>query len=149
MRSLTSAGRITRGSPTFRIPPGTSHRAVWRTHARKMQSCQTKQKGRKSSERSILVSRGFRNRFASDEERPSITAEGAAVMHAIHQALDGSSKILDDPVSPLLVDARSGIYKLRLELLDRLPEPTRRPLGVKLSSALSPRMPFFHQTRSL
>ncbi|MBV8476214.1 MAG: class I SAM-dependent methyltransferase, partial [Acidobacteria bacterium] len=46
-------------------------------------------------------------------------------MRAIHQALEGNSRILDDPISPRLVDARSDIYKSRLELLDRLPEPTR------------------------
>ena len=40
-----------------------------------------------------------------DEERPSITAEGAAVMRALHQTLDGEPKILDDSISPRLVDA--------------------------------------------
>jgi hypothetical protein len=56
-----------------------------------------------------------------DEERPSVTAEGAAVMCALHQALDGEPKILEDPISPRLVDAQSDFYKSRVELLDRLP----------------------------
>lgn len=42
-----------------------------------------------------------------DQERPSFTAERAAVMRAIHQTLDGEPKILDDPVSVRLVDAQS------------------------------------------
>jgi methyltransferase (TIGR00027 family) len=60
-----------------------------------------------------------------DEERPSFTAEGAAVMRALHQTLDGQPKILDDPISVRLVDPHSDIYKSRVELLERLPEPTR------------------------
>ena len=31
-----------------------------------------------------------------DDERPSVTAEGAAVMRALHQKLDDDPKILDD-----------------------------------------------------
>jgi O-methyltransferase involved in polyketide biosynthesis len=42
-----------------------------------------------------------------DDERPSLTAEGAAVMRALHQQLDGDPKILDDPVAARLVDRRS------------------------------------------
>ena len=60
-----------------------------------------------------------------EEERPSVTAERAAVMRAIHQTHDGQPKILDDPISPRLIDTQSDIYKTRLELLDRLPELTR------------------------
>jgi len=60
-----------------------------------------------------------------DEERPSLTAEGAAVMRAIHQTHAHQPKILDDPISPRLVDTQSDFYKARLELLERLPEPTR------------------------
>ena len=60
-----------------------------------------------------------------DEERPSVTAEYAAVMRATHQTLDGEPKILDDPISPRLVDACGDFYKSRLELLSRLPEQTR------------------------
>jgi methyltransferase (TIGR00027 family) len=60
-----------------------------------------------------------------DEERPSVTAEGAAVMRALHQRLDDEPKILDDPISPRLVDEQSDFYRSRLELLERLPAPTR------------------------
>jgi methyltransferase (TIGR00027 family) len=60
-----------------------------------------------------------------EEERPSITAEGAAVMRALHQTPDHDPKILDDPISVRLVDARSDFYRSRLDLLSRLPMPTR------------------------
>jgi hypothetical protein len=60
-----------------------------------------------------------------DEERPSVTAEGAAVMRALHQTLDDEPKILDDPISPRLVHAHSDFYQSRLKLLERLPAPTR------------------------
>jgi methyltransferase (TIGR00027 family) len=63
-----------------------------------------------------------------DEERPSLTAEGAAVMRTIHQTLDGRPKILDDPISPRLIDRQSDFYKSRLELLERLPALTRMRL---------------------
>ena len=60
-----------------------------------------------------------------DEEHPSMTAEGAAIMRALHQQFDGEPKILNDPISPRLFDAQSDFYKSRLELLERLPELTR------------------------
>src|SRR5262249_30725707 len=60
-----------------------------------------------------------------DEERPSVTAEGAAVMRALHQTHDAEPKILNDPISTLLVDTRSDFYRSRLELLARLPELTK------------------------
>jgi O-methyltransferase involved in polyketide biosynthesis len=60
-----------------------------------------------------------------DEERPSVTAEGAAVMRALHQTLDDKPKILDDPISPRLVDTRSDFYQSRVKLLELLPTPTR------------------------
>ena len=63
-----------------------------------------------------------------DEERPSVTAEGAAVMRTIHQMFDGEPKILDDPISPRLIDTQSDFYKSRIELLERLPELTRMRL---------------------
>jgi methyltransferase (TIGR00027 family) len=59
-----------------------------------------------------------------DEERPSATAEGAAVMRVLHQKLDGEPKILDDPISARLIDPHSGAYSSRVELLERLPAPT-------------------------
>src|SRR5579863_106550 len=46
-------------------------------------------------------------------------------MRAIHQTIDDEPKILDDPISPRLVDEQSEFYRSRLELLERLPELTR------------------------
>src|ERR1700736_506104 len=63
-----------------------------------------------------------------DEERPSVTAEGAAVMRVLHQKLDDEPKILDDPITPRLVDVHSDFYKSRVELLEHLPAPTRSRL---------------------
>ena len=60
-----------------------------------------------------------------DQETPSSTAEGAAIMRALHQKLDGEPKILDDPISPQLVDERSEAYRSRLDFLARIPEATR------------------------
>jgi methyltransferase (TIGR00027 family) len=60
-----------------------------------------------------------------DEERRSLTAEGAAIMRAMHQTPDHDPKILEDPISPRLVDANGDAYKARIEFLDRLPAPTR------------------------
>jgi methyltransferase (TIGR00027 family) len=59
-----------------------------------------------------------------DDERPSQTAEGAAVLRALHQTLDAEPKILEDPISSRLVEPHSDIYKSRVELLERLPGPT-------------------------
>jgi hypothetical protein len=39
-------------------------------------------------------------RGSMNEERASLTAEGAAVMGALHQTLDAEPKILDDPIRP-------------------------------------------------
>jgi O-methyltransferase involved in polyketide biosynthesis len=63
-----------------------------------------------------------------EEERPSLTAEGAAVTRALHQRHDDDPKILEDPVSPRLVDPKSDFYRTRLELLEHLPVPTRQRL---------------------
>src|SRR5450755_3917709 len=60
-----------------------------------------------------------------DEERPSLTAEGAAVMRALHQAPSHDPKILSDPISVRLVDPLSDFYKSRVDLLERLPVLTR------------------------
>jgi hypothetical protein len=69
-----------------------------------------------------------------DEERRSVTAEGAAVMRALHQKLDGEPKIRDDLISARLVEPDS--YTPRLELLKRLPAGTalRLKAGFVLSS---------------
>ena len=56
-----------------------------------------------------------------NEEHPSVTAEGALIMRALHQMLDDDPKILNDPIAPQLIDQKSEFYKSRLELLERLP----------------------------
>ncbi len=56
-----------------------------------------------------------------DEERRSVTAEGAAVMRARHQKRDGEPKSLDDLISARLVEPDS--FQPRLELLKRLAAP--------------------------
>lgn len=63
-----------------------------------------------------------------EEERPSLTAEGAAVMRVVYQEQDDDPKILEDPVAPKLVDLNSDFYRTRLELLQHLPESTRQRL---------------------
>jgi O-methyltransferase involved in polyketide biosynthesis len=62
--------------------------------------------------------------YRMDEDRPNLTVEGAAIMRALHQPLDDEPKI-DDPVASRLVDAQSGIYKSRVELLERFARTTR------------------------
>jgi Leucine carboxyl methyltransferase len=56
-----------------------------------------------------------------NEEHPSVTAEGALIMRALHQILDDEPKVLDDPIAPQLINLESEFYKSRLELLERLP----------------------------
>jgi len=56
-----------------------------------------------------------------NEEHPSLTAEGALIMRALHQMLDDEPKVLDDPIAPQLINLESEFYKSRLELLERLP----------------------------
>src|SRR5579864_5915359 len=46
-------------------------------------------------------------------------------MRAIHQTIDDEPKILDDPISPRLVDEQSEAYRARLDFLARLSEATR------------------------
>jgi methyltransferase (TIGR00027 family) len=83
---------------------------------------------RSSTKRSNELSKLALGVLAMDEERPSVTAEGAAVMRTIHQTLDDKPRILDDPISPRLIDTQTDFYKSRLELLERLPELTRMRL---------------------
>jgi O-methyltransferase involved in polyketide biosynthesis len=39
-----------------------------------------------------------------ESNRPSVTAEGAAIMRALHQTLDAGLRILNDPIAPRLVE---------------------------------------------
>jgi hypothetical protein len=74
-----------------------------------------------------------------DEEHPSITAEGAAVMRALHQTLDDEPKSLDDPISPRLVDSNGEFYQSRLKLLELL--PALRSCGSKQRSCCAVGLP--------
>lgn len=49
-----------------------------------------------------------------EEERPGFTAEGAAIMRALHQTRDHEPKILDDRIAPPLVDPQSEFYGSRV-----------------------------------
>lgn len=56
-----------------------------------------------------------------EEDRPSRTAEGAAIQRALHQTLDEEPKILDDLVATRLLDPSSHFYKSYVEGLERMP----------------------------
>lgn len=60
-----------------------------------------------------------------DEERASRTAEGAAILRALHQTLDGEPKILDDPIAVRLVDRSSEFYRGYVQGLERMPPALR------------------------
>lgn len=48
----------------------------------------------------------------------SVTAEVVTILQALHQTLDASPKILDDPISPLLIDPTGETYKATIAFLD-------------------------------
>src|SRR6516162_6136856 len=54
--------------------------------------------------------------MSTPEQEASRTAEGVAVLRAMHQLYDGSPKILSDPIIPLLLD--EGV----LQMLQAHPE---------------------------
>src|SRR5271165_5008127 len=56
-----------------------------------------------------------------EEGRHSATAEGCAVLRALHQLKAAEPRILDDPISPRLVDPDGAAYKTWSEFLERLP----------------------------
>lgn len=60
-----------------------------------------------------------------DARQPSQTADGAAIMRALHQRLPAEARILDDPVATMLVDPQSDAFKARVSFLAQLPEPVR------------------------
>jgi methyltransferase (TIGR00027 family) len=59
------------------------------------------------------------------EERPSRTAEGAAILRALHQTLDAEPKILNDPIAVRLVDPSSDFYKAYVQGLEEMPAALR------------------------
>jgi methyltransferase (TIGR00027 family) len=60
-----------------------------------------------------------------EEGRHSATAEGCAVLRALHQMNVAEPRILDDPISPRLVDPDGPAYKTWSEFLERLPTANR------------------------
>ncbi len=60
-----------------------------------------------------------------DEECPSRTAEGAAILRALHQRLDAEPKILNDPIAVRLVDPSSDVYKAFVQGLEEMPAALR------------------------
>lgn len=60
-----------------------------------------------------------------DARQPSQTADGAAIMRALHQQLPAEMRVLDDPVAAMLVDTQSDAFRARVSLVARLPETVR------------------------
>jgi len=54
-----------------------------------------------------------------EKERPSSTAEGAAIMRALHQTSDDEPKVLVDPIASRLVDP--DLYKTTRAVLEQMP----------------------------
>jgi methyltransferase (TIGR00027 family) len=59
------------------------------------------------------------------DDSPSVTAQGAAIMRALHQEVPQAERILDDPIAPLLVARSPEAVAARRRLLSSLPEPVR------------------------
>jgi methyltransferase (TIGR00027 family) len=60
-----------------------------------------------------------------EEEHWSRTAEGGAILRALHQTLDAEPKILNDPIAERLVDPSSDFYKVYLQGLEKMPAALR------------------------
>jgi methyltransferase (TIGR00027 family) len=63
-----------------------------------------------------------------EADRPSATAEGAAIMRALHQSLPAETRVLDDPIASRLVDPAGVAYQARLAFLAGLSAPVRSRL---------------------
>ena len=59
------------------------------------------------------------------EQRWSVTAEGAALMHALHQSVDDDPKILVDPIAPRLIEPDGDFYKEPWHALSAFPVRSR------------------------
>jgi methyltransferase (TIGR00027 family) len=57
----------------------------------------------------------------------SVTAEAVAIQQTLHQTLDAAPKILDDPISPLLIDPASEIYKAVIAYLESASRSVKSP----------------------
>lgn len=60
-----------------------------------------------------------------ETRKASQTADGAAIMRALHQRLPAEARVLDDPIAEMLVDAESDAFKARVAFLAQLSEPVR------------------------
>src|SRR5579859_4767060 len=63
-----------------------------------------------------------------EEEHPSVTALGAAIVRALHQNSNHRPQILEDRIAPRLIDPQSDFYRSRVEFQESLPEPARQRL---------------------
>jgi methyltransferase (TIGR00027 family) len=57
-----------------------------------------------------------------------MTAEGAAIMRALHQNSSADERVLDDPIAKLLVDQNGDAYQARVSFLASLSVPVRSRL---------------------
>ena len=64
-----------------------------------------------------------------EEGQHSATAEGCAVLRALHQLNAAEPRILDDPISPRLVDSDGPAYRTWSEFLERLPTANRTAIN--------------------
>jgi methyltransferase (TIGR00027 family) len=60
-----------------------------------------------------------------DVGQPSRTAENAAIMRALHQALPPEARVFNDPLATRVVLPDSDAYRSRVALLERMPAPLR------------------------
>jgi methyltransferase (TIGR00027 family) len=57
----------------------------------------------------------------------SVTAEAVAIQQTLHQTLDAAPKVLDDPISPLLIDLASETYKTVIAYLESAGRVVKSP----------------------
>jgi O-methyltransferase involved in polyketide biosynthesis len=67
-----------------------------------------------------------RRKFLEKKGR-SVTAEAVAIQQTMHQTLDAAPKILDDPISPLLIDPASETYKALTAVFESMTRPVKSP----------------------
>lgn len=60
-----------------------------------------------------------------DIGKPSQTAENAAIMRALHQALPPEARVFNDPLAARMVIPDSDAYRARVALLERMPAALR------------------------
>jgi methyltransferase (TIGR00027 family) len=63
-----------------------------------------------------------------ETNRPSVTAEGAAIMRALHQKLPPDARVLNDPIASRLIDPDGQAYRARIAFLESFSPPIRSRL---------------------